>query len=46
MDAFNFVASVFGLLLGFTLVELLAAFVRVMKSRGQAPLPGLHTFEE
>ncbi|WP_309601399.1 hypothetical protein [Sphingomonas sp.] len=35
MDAFNFVASVFGLLLGFTLVELLADFVRVMKSRGR-----------
>ena len=35
MDAFNFVASVFGLLLGFTLLELLAAFVRVMKARGR-----------
>jgi len=33
MDAFNFVASVIGLLLGFTLLELLKDFVSALKQR-------------
>ena len=38
MNAFEFVFSLFGLLLGFSLVEVLAGFVRTMKARRKVRL--------
>lgn len=40
MDPFDFVFTLFGLLLGFTLVQLLSGFVRVIKASHAAPAEG------